>query len=78
MVALDCKLGSDDFKRAQDCGAHNNHDEVQSEAQGSEALWKVSPRAITREEEMAEGPKSQNAICDSNKLGREKARSKVK
>ena len=78
MVALDRELGGDDFKRAQDRGAHNNHDKIQSETQGGEALWKVSPRAVTREEKVAEGSKTQNAIRDSNELGGEKAGSKVK
>lgn len=52
MVALDRELGSDNFKRTQDCSAHNNHDEVQSETQESKAFREVSARAVTWEEEM--------------------------
>ena len=78
MVALYREFCGYNFKWAQDRSAHDNHDEIQSEAQGGEALWKASPRAVTREEEMAEGSKTQNAVCDSNDLGGEKAGSKVK
>ena len=78
MVALNRELCSDDFKRTQDRGAHNNHDEVQSKAQGCEALRKVTARAITREEEMSEGSEAQDAICDSDELGGEKTGSEVK
>jgi len=69
MVALDRELGGDDFKRAQNCSAHHNHDKVKSEAQGGEAFRKVSARAVTREEEMADGSETQNAIRDGNELG---------
>jgi len=78
MVALDRELGSDNFKRAQDGGAHNDHDEVQSEVQGGEAFWKVTAGAVTREEEMAKGSETQGAICDGNELGGKKTRGEVK
>ena len=78
MISLDRELGGDNFKRAQDCGAHDDHDKVQSEAQGGEALWKVGTRAVTWEEEMTKGSETQNAICDSHELGREKAGGEVK
>lgn len=78
MITLDREFGSDDFKRAQNCSAHNNHDEVQSESQRGETFWEVCARAVTREEEMAKGSKTQNTICNGDKLGGKKAWSKVK
>ena len=78
MVTLDRELGRNNFKRAQDRGAHNDHDEVQSKAQKGEAFWKVGAWAVTREEEVAEGSEAQNAICDGDELRGEKTGCEVK
>jgi hypothetical protein len=78
MVTLDRELGGNNLKRAQDRGARDNHDEVQSKAQEGEAFWKVGAWAVTREEEVAEGSEAQNAICDGNELRGEKTGSEVK